>query len=253
MSSHTRTPHPARTPAAQAPHPVHSVDTHLKFKWVSFKVLGEEKWVSREVWPSGVVLHCRPAGFWAFVVALLVVGLILFFVPHLFREIGVRDLLLQKLPSEGAYRGLYSFLVLAGLVMIVVGKGRSDFVMIWEPRFELRFISHVIMIPVFILIVAGNTPLSNLRKSLRNPMMLGTCLWGLAHLWSNGDLASMLLFGSFTLWSGFKFVAMGMRQGPAQGQASILWDGIALVAGLILYAAVAIFHGQLFGVGLSFV
>lgn len=162
-------------------------------------------------------------------------------------------MLLAQLPSEGAYKGLYSLLALAGLVLIAVGKGQSDFVMIWEPRFELRSISHVIMIPVFILIVAGNIPLSNLRKNLRNPMMLGTCLWGLAHLWSNGDLASILLFGSFTLWSGFKFVAMGLHQGSIQGPASVLWDGIALIAGLVLYGTIAIFHGQLFGVGLSFV
>jgi uncharacterized membrane protein len=206
-----------------------------------------------EVGRAGVVLHCGLAGFWAFVVALLVVGLILFIVPHLFRETGLRAVLLAQLPSEGAYKGLYSLLALAGLVLIAVGKGQSDFVMIWEPRFELRSISHVIMIPVFILIVAGNIPLSNLRKNLRNPMMLGTCLWGLAHLWSNGDLASILLFGSFTLWSGFKFVAMGLRQGSIQGRASVLWDGIALIAGLVLYGTIAIFHGQLFGVGLSFV
>lgn len=198
------------------------------------------------------MLHCGLAGFWVFVVALLVLGLTLFIMPHLFRETGLRGVLLASLPSEGVYKGLYSLLALTGLLLIVIGKGQSDFVMIWEPRFELRSISHIIMIPVFILIVAGNIPLSNLRKKLRNPMMLGTCLWGLAHLWSNGDLASLLLFGSFTLFSGFKFVTMGMRQGPVQGRASVLWDGIALIAGLVLYGTIAIFHGQLFGVGLNF-
>jgi len=200
-----------------------------------------------------VVLHFAVAGYWAIVVALLVLGLILFFLPHLFRETGLRGALLARLPSEGAYKGLYSLLALGGLLLIIAGKAQSDFLMVWEPRFELRPISHIIMIPVFILLVAGNTPLSYLRKNLRNPMLLGVFLWGLAHLWANGDLASMLLFGSFTLWSGFKFVSMGIRQGPINGAASILWDGIALIAGLVLYGAIAIFHGQLFGVGLSFV
>ena len=184
--------------------------------------------------------------------ALLVLGLILFFGPHLFRETGLRGVLLERLPSEGAYKGLYSVLALLGLVLIVVGKAQSEFLMVWEPRFELRPISHVIMIPVFILLVAGNVPLSHLRKHLRNPMLLGTFLWGVAHLWANGDLASMLLFGSFTLWSGFKFVAMGIRQGPILENGSLLWDAIAFIVGLVLYAAVALFHGQLFGVGLSF-
>lgn len=198
------------------------------------------------------MLHWRVGGIWAEVVAFLVIGLILFFVPHLFRELGLRDRLLASLSTQSAYMGIYTALTLAGLVLIVYGKSQSEFIMIWEPRFELRSISHMLMIPVFILIVAGNTPLSNLRKAVRNPMMLGTCLWGLAHLWSNGDLASILLFGGFTLWSGFKFVSLGLRQGPNTSEASFLWDGIAVVIGLVLYGVIAVFHGQLFGVGLSF-
>lgn len=187
------------------------------------------------------------------VVILLIVGLLLFFLPHLFRELGLRQRLIETLPSEGAYKGIYSLLALAGLVLIVMGKGQGDFVMVWEPRFELRGISHVLMIPVFILVAAGNMPMSWLRKNLRNPMMLGTFLWGIAHLWSNGDLASILLFGGFALWAAFKFVSLGLRHGPVETNASLMWDGIALVVGLVFYFVFAVLHGELFGVGLSFV
>ncbi len=198
------------------------------------------------------MLHWRFSSTKADLVAFLVFGLILFFVPHLFRELGLRDRLIGTLSSVSAYMGIYTALTLAGLALIIYGKSQSEFIMIWEPPFELRSVSHVLMIPVFILVVAGNTPLSHLRKVLRNPMMLGTCLWGLAHLWSNGDLASVLLFGGFTLWSGFKFVSLGIRQGPNTNTPSFLWDGIAFVVGLVLYGVIAVFHGQLFGVGLSF-
>lgn len=183
---------------------------------------------------------------------LLISGLILFFVPHLFREIGLRDRLINSLPSENAYKGLYSLLALAGLILIVIGKGQSDFVMVWEPRFELRQVSHFLMLPALLLVVAGNMPMSRIRAAVRNPMMMGTFLWGIAHLWSNGDLASMLLFGSFALWSGFKFVSLGIRNGPVATAHSILWDGIVIVVGLVLYGLIAVFHGELFGVGLSF-
>lgn len=187
------------------------------------------------------------------IVTLLIVGLLLFFLPHLFYELGLRQRLVETLPSEGAYKGIYSLLSLVGLVLIVMGKGQADFVMVWEPRFELRSISHVLMIPVFILVAAGNMPMSWLRKNLRNPMMLGTLLWGIAHLWSNGDLASILLFGGFSLWAAFKFVSLGLRHGPVETTASLMWDGIALVVGLVLYFVFAVLHGELFGVGLSFV
>ena len=184
---------------------------------------------------------------------LLVSGIVLFILPHLLRELGWRDLLIQKLPSENAYKGAYSLVTLLAIVLIVWGKSQAPFIMMWEPRFEWRFISQILMIPAFILVLAGNMPPSNLLVTLRNPMMLGTFLWGLAHLWANGDLASMLLFGSFTLWSGFKFISMGRREQNHEKVASIMWDIIAVVAGLVVYGLVAVYHGELFGVGLSFV
>lgn len=198
------------------------------------------------------MLHCALILLTVGAVALLITGLFLFFLPHLFREFGLRQKLIDGLPSENAYKGLYSLLAILGLVLIVLGKGQSEFIMIWEPRFELRNISLMLMIPVFILVMAGNMPMSWLRKTLRNPMMLGTVLWGIAHLWSNGDLASILLFGGFTLWAGFKYVSMNLRNEPVTTAPSVVWDVAAVVAGLFLYGLIAVYHGELFGVGLSF-
>lgn len=183
---------------------------------------------------------------------ILITGLLLFIVPHLLREIGLRDSLMHALPSVGAYKGLFSLVALVGLAAIIYGKSQAPFIMLWQPIYELRYISHVIMLPAVILVIAGNLPLGHLRQQLRNPMLAGVTLWGVAHLWSNGDLASVILFGTFCLWAGFKFVARSLAEPVNAGQASLLWDAIALVFGLALYALVSIYHGQLFGVGLGF-
>lgn len=180
----------------------------------------------------------------------LLLGLVLFVAPHLLREFGLRDTVVQAMPSPGAYKGLYSLVALAGLVLIIVGKSRSDFIMIWQPIFELRYISHVLMIPAVMLVLAGNLPLGHIRKQLRNPMLLGVCLWGLAHLWSNGDLASMLLFGTFAVWAGSKAIFRGLTLPPPAGSPKIMWDIIAMLTGLMLYVLISLYHGQLFGVGL---
>ena len=185
-------------------------------------------------------------------VLILNLGLLLFFVPHLLRELGLRDRIIDSLPSMNVYRGLYSLIALTGLGIIIWGKASAPFSMVWEPVFELRYISQVLMIPVFILVIAGNTPVSFMRRQLRNPMLLGVTFWGFAHLWSNGDLASMLLFGSFAAWSSYKFVALGLTKGPVSGSAAILWDIVAVIGGLILYSAISVYHGELFGVGLNF-
>lgn len=190
---------------------------------------------------------------------ILCAGLILFFVPHLLRELGLRQSVIGALPSEAAYKGLYTLVALAGLALIIWGKSSSPFIMIWQPVFELRSISHILMIPALVLLVAGNMPMSFMRKILRNPMLLGVFLWSLSHLWSNGDLASVILFGSFALWAGLKFISLGFTTKSTANSPSpkgdiislLTWDFFALIGGLILYALVGVYHGQLFGVGLN--
>lgn len=184
---------------------------------------------------------------------ILITGLVLFTVPHMLREFGLRETLINSLPSIGAYKGIYSLTAALGLGLIIYGKSQAPFVMLWQPIFEARYISHVLMIPAMILVMAGNLPMSHMRKQLRNPMLLGVALWGLSHLWANGDLASTILFGSFTVWSGYKFIMRGLTAPPTISPASVLWDGVALIAGLVVYVLVSIYHGQLFGVGLTLV
>lgn len=182
---------------------------------------------------------------------LLIIGLLLFLIPHLLRELGLRDRLIDALTSEGAYKGAYSLAALLGLGFIILGKGQATFSMVWQPLFEWRVLSHVLMLPAFILLAAGNIPPSHLGATVRNPMVLGVVLWGSAHLWANGDLASMLLFGSFTAWGVVKFASLARSYEPPAKSPGIIWDIIAVVVGLILYGLITIFHGQLFGVGLS--
>ena len=185
--------------------------------------------------------------------AVLVLGLILFVVPHLLRELGLRQRLKDVLPGESAYRGLYSLVALAGLGLIVWGKSIAPFQMIWQPVYEWRSLSLMLMIPATVCVVAGNVPLSHLRRMLRNPMLVGVLLWSLSHLWSNGDLASMLLFGSFALWSGVKIFSLRHVADVSSRSPSFIWDIISLLVGLGLYVVIGLYHGQLFGVGISLV
>ena len=181
----------------------------------------------------------------------LVLGLTLFFAPHVLRELGLRQPLKDALPSEGAYMALYSLVSLAGLVLIIWGKSLAPFQMIWQPVYEWRSLSLMLMIPAMICIVAGNIPLSYLRKILRNPMLVGILLWSLSHLWSNGDLASMLLFGSFALWSSVKMCTLRAVVDVQPKSPGFIWDIISLLVGLGLYAVIGLYHGELFGVGVS--
>lgn len=181
----------------------------------------------------------------------LVLGLILFFTPHLLREFGLRQPLKDALPSEGAYMGLYTLISLAGLGLIIWGKSLSPFQMIWQPIYEWRSLSLMLMIPSLVCVVAGNVPLSYLRKLLHNPMLVGILLWSLSHLWSNGDLASMLLFGSFAIWSSLKIFTLYSVVDVQSKSPAFIWDIISLLVGLGLYVVIGLYHGELFGVGVG--
>ena len=145
--------------------------------------------------------------------------------------------------------GLYSLVSLAGLGLIIWGKSLAPFQMIWQPIYELRSLSLMLMIPALICVVAGNVPLSYLRTLLRNPMLVGILLWSLSHLWANGDLASMLLFGSFAVWSSLKIFTL--RNNVESKSPEFIWDIISLLVGLGLYVVIGLYHGELFGVGVS--
>ncbi len=183
---------------------------------------------------------------------ILIVGLLLFFAPHVLRELGLRDVAIDRF-GMGPYKGIYSALSLAGLVLIVMGTSTAPFIMVYQPLFQYKFLSHVLMLPAAILVLAGNLPQSHIRDNVGNPMLAGITIWGIAHLWANGDLMSIILFGGFAGWGGFKFYSL-RRSGSAQRKApSLFWDFVAIITGLSLYLGLSTYHGQLFGVGLNYV
>lgn len=179
---------------------------------------------------------------------LLVCGLFVFFLPHLARELGLRDRLMLEL-GDNRYKALFSLLSAVGLGLIIVGKAHAPFIQLWQPIYELRWLSLAAMIPSIIFVVAANLPTSGIKVRVENPLLLGTTLWSFAHLWSNGDLASLLLFGSFGAWSFSKFLLLPRT--AALDSMGNCWDVVALTGGLAVYAVIAVYHGPLFGVGIS--
>jgi len=93
---------------------------------------------------------------------------------------------------------------------------------------------------------------SNIKRIVGHPMLAAVKVWALAHLLANGDLASILLFGSFLAYAVVDRISVKKREAAASAKASagsLAGDGIVVVAGLALYAAIAFFlHELLIGV-----
>jgi uncharacterized membrane protein len=188
---------------------------------------------------------------------LLIVGLVLFLGIHVLPAYPeVRDGLRERL-GPGAYKAAFSVISLAGFAIIILGYHKMQLnpgknPILWDPPVWTRHIALLLMLPAMILLVAANVP-SRIRTAVRHPMLLAIKLWALAHLLANGDLASLLLFGSFLAYAIYDRVSVKRRGalgplGDAQPSSPVN-DAIVVAVGLALYAALLLGgHQWLIGV-----
>lgn len=178
----------------------------------------------------------------------LILGLVVFFGTHLlacFR--GLRQRLIERL-GEGGYKGLFSFGAAAGLGLIVWGMSMAPLVPIYDPPLWGRHVTFLFVLIAMVLFVAAYTP-SHLRRWVGHPMLWGISFWAAGHLLANGDLASLLLFGSFLLYAQADRVLVNRRQVEAKPfEPDWIFDGAAVFLGAVTYAAVLVMHPYLFGV-----
>lgn len=146
--------------------------------------------------------------------AFLICGLVLFLGCHSLRvgPASFRDALVQRF-GAGGFKGLYSLVSLIGFALIIWGYAlaRSSPIMVWLPPVATRHIAVLLMLPALILMVATYIPRNVLKAKLHHPMVLSVKVWALAHLISNGNLADIVLFGSFLIWAVLSFRAARQR------------------------------------------
>jgi uncharacterized membrane protein len=184
----------------------------------------------------------------------LVLGLILFLGVHSVAIVapGWREAQIRQ-RGEGGWKGLYSLVSLAGLLLIVHGYGvaRQSPLPVYLPPQALRHAALLLMLPVFPLLLATYLP-GRLQRAARHPTLLAVKLWAMAHLLANGNLADLLLFGGFLAWAVADRVAVKRRAVPRQvpgAPQGAFNDAIAVVGGVGLYAAFLFgLHAWLIGV-----
>jgi uncharacterized membrane protein len=179
---------------------------------------------------------------------LLTVGLIVFLAAHLVPSIpALRQRLIGDI-GERPYKALFALLSLAGFVLIVMGKARAGFVPLWEPTafgYQLpRF-----LMPLSFILIAGAYMPGNLKRFARHPMLWGVVLWAGSHLFANGDLASVCLFGAFGAYALYAMWSQNRRGAQLQTTRKPLsTDALVVAIGLAAYVAFALAHRYLFGV-----
>ncbi len=185
---------------------------------------------------------------------IMIVGLVLFFGTHVVTT--RRDLRARLIASRGeaAYKIGYSLLSALGLVLIVWGFAHyraTGWIDVWHPPVAMRHIALAVM-PFAVILVVASYIRGRIYATLKHPMLAGIKLWALAHLLANGDLGSIILFGSFLAWAVFDRISLKRRSDPGAPPIPVGGVGndvIAVVIGIVVYAALAlVFHQFVIGV-----
>ena len=194
--------------------------------------------------------------------------------------------------GEGPYMGLFSLGSVASLVWLGLAfagaRGHAGDLELWGITPALRHLSLGLVFLGFLLIVPGlltpnptsvaqqkvlesPEPARGIVRVTRHPFLWGVAIWALAHMISNGDVASLVLFGSLLVlalvgpasidhkralafgerWAAFRdktsavpFAAILQRR-----QRFVLSEvGWKLAAAAVVYAVVIGIHPYLFGV-----
>ncbi len=146
--------------------------------------------------------------------------------------------------AYGTVFGLASLLLLS---LIVWGWQNAVFVPVYEPtpwgwyvNYLLNFIGFLCL-GVFLF-------RGSLRQTLRFPLELGVIFWALGHLFSNGDAASLILFGGFLLCS-LVYIVFARQNGVwPTPEVRLGHDGLSVIFGAALYGIMTQLHGALIGV-----
>jgi uncharacterized membrane protein len=184
----------------------------------------------------------------------LIIGLIVFFAPHVFvTRRAARARLIARI-GEGPYKIAFSIVSAIGIALIAYGFARyraTEWVNLWYPPVWTRHLALQLNWLAAICVTAAYIP-GNIKRALKHPMLVGVKIWAFAHLIANGDLGSVILFGSFLAWAVFDRITLKRRAdsgAPDPRNGGWPADIVALVVGTVAYIAIVfLVHPILFGV-----
>jgi uncharacterized membrane protein len=186
--------------------------------------------------------------------SVMILGLVLFFGIHV---VSTRRALRTQLIArfgESFYKLGYALVAAIGLALIVWGFATyraSGWIDVWTPPTAMKHIAIGLMLPAVIMVAAAYLR-GRIYTALKHPMLAGVKLWAVAHLLANGDLGSIILFGSFLGWAVFDRISLKRRTdagGPPIPVGGPLNDVLAVVVGIVAYVALGFaFHPVVIGV-----
>jgi uncharacterized membrane protein len=145
--------------------------------------------------------------------------------------------------GEGPFRGLFSLLSLVGIVWLSRAYSHAEYIPLWGKLYGFRPYALVVILLAFLFVVLAFTspnptavggetlltekePAKGIQRITRHPFLWGVALWSFTHLVLNGDVASLVFFGSLLLVAIGGTFSIDQKRRKAVGEA---WDRFANV------------------------
>lgn len=222
----------------------------------------------------------------------LIAACALFVLIHsLISGTGLRGVITAAI-GEKPYRGLFALVSLAAIVWMAMSYNHVSEIgsrYLWNLGSAGHGIAMLLVFFALIFVVVGiatrnptamqqegllaqDDPATGIVRITRHPFLVGVTLWSIAHVLANGDLHSLIFFGTFLLvaltgmpnidtkrqkrdpegWA--RFAAKTSRTpflAIAQGRNSLKVSEIGwgkILAGVVVFGLILYFHGWIFGI-----
>ena len=178
--------------------------------------------------------------------ALLAVAVLAFSLIHLVPAVPPLKARLKG-AFGGAYGPAFGIAVTLALVLVIVGWRTAGYEPVYEPPVKARQVTFGLVLlaalSLGVFLFRGR-----LRQYLRFPLAIAVMLWGTGHLFANGDVASLILFGGLAAYGAAHLalgLVFGIRPSPDVRSGH---DILSLVAGVALYIAMVQLHPVVIGI-----
>ena len=183
---------------------------------------------------------------------ILLVGMLLFFAPHVAAMTPLRATLLERFGERG-FKGAFAFVALAGLLLTIWGFGVARAApeagrLVYQPAPGAAHLTYLLVLLGFILLIAAYHR-GHIKRWVRQPMSIGVALWAAGHLLVNGAVHEVVLFGAFLLYAIADIAVSTARGKVPVHQPKWSHDVIAVGAGVAVYGLFVLWlHTLLIGV-----
>ncbi len=155
---------------------------------------------------------------------------------------GLKRLAPEQRKNLGNYgQAIVAMGILAGLVLMILGYRMAGSIEIWSPPYFMVHLNNLLMVLAVSLLAMSFTR-GRMRARMRHPMLTAVKTWAIAHLLVNGDLASIVLFGSMFGWAMWSVIIINRAESwnrPEAVDSGRDWMYLGLLVGLFAVMAVA--------------